>query len=410
MKKILLIKVAEPIKQTHKDCVVPPIGLWSIRSNLEQICGVKVDLCDMHLDNKDIEDFLSNEYDIVGISCQFTTQHDEYARIAKLVKKRMPNTFLVAGGFHAGTVEPPEGVDLTCKGAGENFFLKLFEAKPRAMEDLFHPTFSKKELNDYVSIDRPHNLVNKTGKWVTIETSRGCVRKCGFCGAMNFWGNINSFSVEWLDNYFNYLVNIHGVKEVIIEDDNFAWEQDRFVKILELFKKYNLAWSVPNGIEVDTIVNHVDKLKASGCWQLYLPFETGTQRVARLMKIGTKWKTFEEAKEILDIVHNEDIKVCGFFVIGYPGETKEEIQATFDYGNALPFDDRHFHIATPYPGTEIYDICKEKGYFAFDNEEDLYRNLLHSKSCITTEDFTNDEVDEMRNIDRQKAIERRSKK
>jgi len=90
MKKILLIKIAEPIKETHKDCVVPPIGLWSIRSNLEQICEAKVDLCDMHLDNKNLDDFLSNDYDIVGISCQFTTQHDEYARVAKLIKEKLP--------------------------------------------------------------------------------------------------------------------------------------------------------------------------------------------------------------------------------------------------------------------------------------------------------------------------------
>ena len=281
--------------------------------------------------------------------------------------------------------------------------------EPRDMEDLFHPTFSKEELNDYVAIDKPHNLINKTGKWVTIETSRGCIRRCGFCGAKNFWGSLDTFSAEWLDKYFNYLVTEHGIKELIIEDDNFAWDQERFVKILDLFKKYNLIWSVPNGIEVDTIRDHVDKLKGSGCWYLYLPFETGSKRVAKLMRIGTKWKPFEEAKEIIDSIHAEGIGVCGFFVIGYPGETKEEIQVTFDYGNALPFDARHFHIATPYPGTEIFDICKEKGYFAFDSDEELYRNLLHSKSCITTEEFTNEEVDEMRKVDRDKAIERRKK-
>lgn len=399
---ILLIKLKEPHKQTQKVCVVPPIGLWSIRTNLQQLANV--DICDMHL-GQNLNSFLNKEYDYIGISCQFSIQHKEYIKVSKLLSKRQPDALKVVGGFHGASVPPLPEINYVCKGSGELFFHNLLN---KEMTKFYHPEFLHEEIVRYWNKGVPHDLSSKTSRWASIETSRGCYRKCGFCGVTSFWGKYEPFDVDWVGDYLNYLVTEHGIEELFIEDDNFAYDQERFLKIIKLFKKYKLYWSTPNGIEINTIKNHLAKLKETGCWRLCLPFETGTHKTAKLMRLGNKWIDFETAKKVVNTLNNEEIQTCGFFIIGYPGETKDDIYQTLEFANELPLKDRHIYIATPYPGTELYKVCKEKGFLTSDGEN-LYEDLLYSKSFISTNEFTNKEVEEIKQIDREKALARRKK-
>jgi len=104
-------------------------------------------------------------------------------------------------------------------------------------------------------------------------------------------------------------------------------------------------------------------------------------------------------------LNNERIMTCGFFIIGNPGETKEDINETLEYANELPLDQRNIYIATPYPGTDLFDFCVKKGYINID--ENFYDSLLYTKGLINTEFISAKEIEEIKYKDRIQAIQKK---
>ena len=406
--KLLLIKLIEPTRETQKQTYTPPIGLWSIRSNAD----AEVRILDMHLAAKNGESHAYGELictlvdfrpEAVGLSAQFSIQDAQYRIVSGIVRNVCPGVSIAAGGFHASAIDPLPGVSV-CHGEGEPFFNKA-RGEYAEYQD---PGFETAEIKPYWEINRPHDLQSKTDRWMPIETSRGCIRACEFCGVRNFWGKWRGKGIDQIDGYLRYLIE-RGVQEIFIEDDNIAVDPDRFLVLMSLFRDHGMWWSCPNGIEINSIADWIGDinrpLSSSKCWRLSLPFETGCESTAELMRLDSKWIPFDHARLIVEELQDEGILTCGFFIIGYPGETLCDMQQTLDYANALPLDQRNIYITTPYPGTPLYDRCKRDGYLVSDGE-DLYKNLLYTKSQIHTDDFTPEQVEELKQEDRRQAIER----
>ena len=70
----------------------------------------------------------------------------------------------------------------------------------------------------------------------------------------------------------------------------------------------------------------------------------------------------KRVKPIIEQAHKYDISIHGMFVVGFPGETKEEIMKTLDFPFSAGFDSASFFIVNPLPGSQLYELCKEKGY------------------------------------------------
>ena len=414
--RILLVNLKEPFDKKQVPVYVPPIGLWSMRSVAHAFTKNKVDICDEHIGDC-AESFLTTDYDIIGISAKFSIQHKEYIRVAKTAwwyGKKMKwaqfstnKSLIVSGGFHASAVEKPKYVDYVIKGDGEKFILG-YKNDYYDFDDYPHPEFSMYEMHRYWNKKAPHDLESKTDRWMPIETSRGCNKRCNFCGVPNFWGNWRPHSVEWMERYVKYIKE-RGIKEVFIEDYNISIDKKRFIKLIDLFKENDIYWSTPNGIQASTIrskevINALDK---STCWKLSLPFETGTEKGRDLMNLGSKWLPFDKAFDLVLSLNDIGIKTTGFFVIGYPGETTEDIKRTLYYANNLPLDGRHIHIAIPYPGTPLYELCKKEGYLLSEGKK-LYKDLLCSNGLIETEEFNPTTMEQIRKKDRDEAIKRKA--
>lgn len=403
--KILLINLKSPELAGQKQTFMPPIHLWKIRSTLHTIKHVKtIDICDEHIGDKCENYFKMKKYDIVGISCRFSIQHREYIRVSKLSDDT--GAMVIAGGIHAAYVKRPISVDQSTRMKGEEYFKSLFDTFYEEDINFYPPPyFAKNEIEIYWNKDRPHDLQSVTDKWISLVTSTGCNRKCGFCGINGFMRTWQPHSLKYIENYLKYLKTF-GIEELFIEDDNVSLDKQRFLDLIELFKKYNFMWSCPNGIYVKSLMDEevMKSLFASGCWRLSLPFETGSKKTAKLMNLGNKWIPFEDANRIVDNLNRIGIKTCGFFIIGYPGETEEDIRKTFDYANRLNLDQRNIYIATPYPGTELYKICLDKKYIQVDN--DFYGKLLYKSAIINTPELSAERVLEMKKEDRDRALER----
>lgn len=381
--RLLLIKLREPVGPNMRQTFTPPIGLWAIREAARDH-GWECVVVDRNIgDPLPLEE----KFDVVGISAQFSQQHDVYVSTTSEVAVAWPNARIIAGGFHAAATPALPGIDAVCRGPGEPF---LFPG-----EEATCPKPERWELERYWVLGAPHDLISRTDRWITIETSRGCGRHCGFCGVHDYWGSPSA--IAGIPEYLVYLRSI-GVEELFIEDDNMLLRG--VPRGLSEF-----AWSCPNGVEIRSALRHLDEL--AGCWRLSLPFETGSQRTATLMQLGSKWLMHDEAVEAVERISGSGIRTCGFFIIGYPGETLDDMRQTLDYANSLPLDDRHIYIATPYPGTELYRTCKRRGYLRHDGV-DLYRRLQYTVGLIDTPEWSAEDVQEIREADRAAAIARRA--
>jgi radical SAM superfamily enzyme YgiQ (UPF0313 family) len=397
-KRLLLLKLPEPARPTQKPTYMPPFGLWSIEHNV-RTRGWDVQTLDLHLHGMEaLDQAMGMGWDTVGISAQFSIQHDLYVEVAR--KAAASGARVIAGGFHAAAVPMPAGVDQVFGGCGEQALVPDL-----GFSDIEYPPVSVERMEPYWAMGAPHDLQSLTGKWMPVEFSRGCNRHCGFCGVNGYWGGVRYFDVVSNLTYLNDLAD-NGIKEIFIEDDNVISNPGLFSWILDRLRDNGISWSTPNGISARDLVKFVPRLRQSGCWRVSLPFETGNASTARLMRLGAKWMPFDGALSLVDALKAEGIKTCGFFIIGYPGETLDDMRKTLDYANTLPLDQRNIYIATPYPGTPLYEDCKREGWLVSDD----YKDLLYTKGLIQTPEFTPGQVEALKARDREAAIARRGKK
>jgi len=131
---------------------------------------------------------------------------------------------------------------------------------------------------------------------------------------------------------------------------------------------YNLKWNSPAMSIYNIDEETVQLMKQSGCQFLNIAIESGTQRV--LNDIIHKPLDLEKVKEIVKLIKKYDIDLASNFIIGFPGETWEEIRQTIKYAEEVGVDYAKFFIATPCPNTELYQVAKENNYlrpgFTFD--------------------------------------------
>jgi radical SAM superfamily enzyme YgiQ (UPF0313 family) len=140
-------------------------------------------------------------------------------------------------------------------------------------------------------------------------------------------------------------------------------------------------------------------LERSTCWSLSIPFETGSERTAKLMSLGRKWMTREEGARLVGDINSKGIESVGFFIIGYPGETEDDVKITLDYANSLPLKRRFIYFATPYPGTKMYEKVKKEDWL-------IHGNGSYKTPVISTDVLSVERLTELWRADREAALER----
>ncbi|MBU0898227.1 MAG: B12-binding domain-containing radical SAM protein [Nanoarchaeota archaeon] len=189
-------------------------------------------------------------------------------------------------------------------------------------------------------------------------TSIGCPYSCVFCTTKMFPFRMRS--VENLMEELKHLCFEMNMKEIIFWDDTFTLFRDRAIKICdEMIKnRMNISWACSS--RVDKIDKELlKKMKEAGCHTVLLGVEFGNQRILDESKknttISQMKKVFKETKEV-------GIETLAHCVLGYPGETKETMDETIKLVIELDPDFASFNICTPFPGTDLYEICKKNGW------------------------------------------------
>lgn len=190
-----------------------------------------------------------------------------------------------------------------------------------------------------------------------------------------------------------HLKDKYGIEEIMFEDDNVTLDVERAGRIFDLMTKEKLdfVWDTPNGVAAWTLTTDlIDMMKESGCHTLNFAVETGNQHVMdNIVKKPVKLATIPP---LIDHARKKGLKVGMFLVMGMPGETEEQMWESFRFArdNGVYFP--HVSVATPYPGSELYDICLKKRYL---NEDFSLDDLFIKSFPISTGDWNRKKLREI---------------
>jgi len=187
-----------------------------------------------------------------------------------------------------------------------------------------------------------------------LLTTRGCPFECSFCGCASIFGHkLRKRPLDTLDAELCYLKHSRGVEGVWIVDDTFTIDAKHAIGVAKLLKKYGLIWGCQS--RVDTLKEPlIVEMKAAGCVQIDFGVESGSQRI--LNDVIFKKTTINQIKETFQLTKKYKIRTLANFMIGLPSETGSDLAATKELARHIKADITVFSIATPLPGTKMYDM------------------------------------------------------
>ena len=439
--KVLLIYPPSSLASYERPIVVPPLGLAYIGAVLEK-AGHKVEILDtialnwrtpikignrVHLGQKwgDISDEIKrSKPDAVGISCPFSCQSDNAHKVAELVKEYDADVPVIMGGAHPSTlpkrVLQDQNVDYVVIGEGELTMLNLLKTlstgafneidgfayreegktvinpKKRFINDIDSLPFPARHLlpmNEYFNAEAPHGPELMRKPFTSMITSRGCPFNCVFCSIHSIWGH--KWRARNADNVvleIEHLIDVYQIREIHFEDDNLTLDKRRMEKICDLIldRGLDVRWFTPNGVAIWTLdKNLLEKMKKSGCYKLCFGIESGCPQTLQFIK---KPINLTHARQVIHWANDVGIWTHGFFVIGFPYETKEAIYETLRFAVESDLDFASFFIATPLPGTRLLEIVKKEGLI----ENALnWADLDVFNATLNTKFFTVEEINSL---------------
>ena len=200
-------------------------------------------------------------------------------------------------------------------------------------------------------------------KTASIFTSRGCPYSCTFCH--NTWRDApwRFNSPERVVLEIEQLIKTYGAGALFFIEDNFFVSKSRVQKICGLLreKKINIIWAA--NARVDNIdLETLQIARDAGCREVIFGFESGSQRI---LDILNKKTTVEQNKRAIELCNEAGIIPAGSVMIGNPTETIEDIRATQQFLREVDTKSIGVSITTPFPGTELWNWCKEKKLIPF---------------------------------------------
>ena len=196
----------------------------------------------------------------------------------------------------------------------------------------------------------------------TIQVSRGCPAGCTYCLTPVISGeNVRKRSIENVFKELEECYYKYGIKNFFFKADTFTidaeWAMDLCDRIInsDLYGKIEFtanSRAKPLGIDL------LRKMKKAGCFMLAVGFESGSNETLKKIKKGT---TREDNLKAEKMIKKADLPLFGFFMIGFPWETRQDIIKTLEFMFEVSPDFIEVHIAMPYYGTELYSQCEQYG-------------------------------------------------
>ena len=209
---------------------------------------------------------------------------------------------------------------------------------------------------DLVDLEK-YKIPIKKKKYVLVSTARGCPFGCTFCVVPYYYGK--KVRVREISEVIEELkVVSRYADEIFFHTDLFTFKKDYVVELCKqiIREKINIHWICNS--RVDTFDREMAKImKKAGCWMVSFGIESGSQEILDSCK---KKITLDQSREAVRVSREEGLISIGHFVLGIPGETPDTIKQTLKFSKESDPDFAEFYIATPFPGSDLFEAVKDK--------------------------------------------------
>ncbi|MBI2441550.1 MAG: radical SAM protein [Lentisphaerae bacterium] len=408
MSNILLIKTSK--SNLPDKGLSPPLGILYLIAYLRKHRPADViKMIDLRLERDGgqaiatlCRDFVP---DIIGFSTM-TIEANNMHVMAQWCKQRFPLSRIIVGGPHATSfgrhVIADPNIDYVLAGEGEAVFLKLLNAIDHGspLSDLPGLSYRKpdgtiisraptQELLDLTTLPPPawdlHNFDRYTdsrmspislGRYAALFTSRGCPYQCTYCHSI-FSKRYRALPPLQVVDDIEYLINTYNIQELEIYDDSFNLHYNRTMAICDEIIRRGLKIRLlfPNGVRGDLLDEAlIKRLRQAGTIYMVFAVESASERIQQAIK---KNVNLDKIRQNIRIAARAGIFTWGFFMMGFPGETRRELWRTAKYAIASALHGGFFFIVVPQAGTELgrqvgvdagnYATIKAADYFATRN-------------------------------------------
>ncbi len=409
------------LTESNVSGIYPPLGIAYLAASARR-AGFPASLIDAHatdLSTEQIVGAIRNiRPDVVGLTST-TFNWPVVARLARRVRAALPGLPIWVGGPQL-SLYPDECmtepvVDLAVVGEGDETVIELLQrlaageelagvpgTAVRRGDELVHgpdrppvaeldslpmPAIDLLPLSRYRSLDLPT-------PYVSMVTSRGCPFRCRYCSQVYVGGTYRAHGPQRVVAEMVRARRDLGAREIVFFDETFTLDRDWVFEVCEriLAADLDVPWNVRTRVDRldrDTLV----AMHEAGCIGVHVGIESGSPRVQQLMNknldLSGIGAALEAAREI-------GIETRGYFLLGYPGETRDEIDQTIALACDLPLDWASFTVTTPLPRIGITEDALADGRMAADYwREYTLGRVGEPPGCFTTDELSADDLDSL---------------
>jgi hopanoid biosynthesis associated radical SAM protein HpnJ len=355
---------------------------------------------------------IAREFDVVVMYTSTPTLQIDI-ETARRIKEVKPDIVAVLTGPHV-SVLPDESlktgngiIDIVCRGEFDYSTKELCEGRDWSRIDgisflkdgkIIHTT-DRPPIADLDALpfvapiykrDLPiseYVIPHFKNPYISIYSSRGCPSRCIYClWPQTFSGR--SMRVRSPQNVYEEIKwivdNIPEMRELSFDDDTFTANTKHAREIAGLIKPLGISWTI--NARANTDYETLKILREAGLRHVVVGFESGNDLILKNIKKGV---TVAQAERFVKDCNNLGLSIHGAFIMGLPGECRETIQQTIEFAKKLDLNSIQASLASPYPGTEFYDLCKTNGWIAPGNFID---DSGHQKCVINYPNLSNTEI------------------
>ena len=408
---------------------------WDLNPSILCLLGkmveedVDVKIIDAQFYDLSLKEFVRQvmEYgaDYIGIS-MLTSEYQEILHLAAAdLKAAKSDIVIIAGGVHVTmeykTIMEDVNIDYAVRGEGE-FTLqqlirhlngdgplpitglvyreanKLIETTQEWIEDLAVlpvPNYDLVKMEDYIHVGARYGPARAPEfPSVRMIATRGCPVGCSFCQVESISGfKVRTRTPKQIVDELMMLKEKYGIKSVLFDDDNIAIKKKFFKTLMREFIDRNLELKfLLNNFAIFALDDEMrDLIVEAGCVGINIAIESGNQRV--MDDIVTKPLDLGKVPGLIKGVQDHGLFVIANFIIGFPGETWEEIRETAQFAETCGADYVKFFIAMPLKDTKMLEMAKHLD--ALDvKEDDLEVNWRFSQ--IKSDEWTSNDISILR--------------
>jgi magnesium-protoporphyrin IX monomethyl ester (oxidative) cyclase len=376
-----------------------PLGLAYLSAYIKKHIQIPVETKIVRHTHNEINSILSYNSDLIALTAM-THNYSTANKIVEKVKQIDPGKNIIIGGQHITSAPDSLNPFYNCAlvGEGEAAFLQYINALIESntidysqLNNLVYFDSENIKINkrlpfiepidsipfpDREAIEGYENIISSNNfgrfnrndiRWAQITTSRGCLYQCKFCQPSVIWDKYRMHSAEYVSDEIEDIVKKYKINAIQVEDDLFTGKKSRLIQIIELLGKKNLIGKIIFNVAARAEqINEewVELFKTIGIVKVELGIESGSDKVAEYLK-NSRRTTQEINLNAIELLNKNKIAVFGSFIAGAPVEEISDLIASkkliFKIKKMYKDNECSISLATPLPGTELWDYAVKKG-------------------------------------------------